>query len=208
MKKLFLLLAAAATCLAGFAQNFAYPSGQSVNVRATPSSSGKKLGTLYKSEGAIPVVGELDSSSKWTKVQYNGQTGYISTDYSIAIMQEPVPENIYGKTLESMEALDEVRHTGDITITKKDASNVVISMGWMRNDPKTGQVLPYEGQLFLGKITDGKVMATHRLDYAADPELPLNELQKMAETLDNPVPVLINEFDSTLIFYGGVFSML
>ncbi len=201
-------MAAAVTCLAGFAQWYAYPTGKSVNVRATPTTSGKKLGTLHKFNGVIPVVGEPDFNSKWIKVQYDGQTGYISSDYSTTIMHEPVSEHVYGKALESIEAMDEVRHTGDLTITKKDASDVVISMGWMRNDPETGRVLPYEGQLFLGKITDGKVTATHLLDYGTDPELPLDELQKVADPLDTPIPVLPYEFENSIIFNGGVFSMM
>ncbi len=52
----------------------------SLNVRSEPSSSGVRLGILYK--GAKVEVLEV-TSNNWGRIVYNGQTGYISLAYAV-----------------------------------------------------------------------------------------------------------------------------
>lgn len=50
---------------------------ESLNVRSDASETANKLGTVYTGE-QVNVIENLDSG--WTKVEWNGQTGYIRTD--------------------------------------------------------------------------------------------------------------------------------
>ena len=52
----------------------------SLNVRSEPSSSGVRLGILYKGD-KVEVL-EI-TSNNWGRIVYNGQTGYISLAYAI-----------------------------------------------------------------------------------------------------------------------------
>lgn len=49
-----------------------------VNVRATPSASGTKLGVLTR--GALVAVSDIENG--WGKIRHNGKTAYISLDYA------------------------------------------------------------------------------------------------------------------------------
>lgn len=53
---------------------------QSVAVRASASSAGTKLGTLKKGE----VLEKLGVSGNWTRIDYNGTSGYVLTKYTKA----------------------------------------------------------------------------------------------------------------------------
>jgi len=48
-----------------------------VNIRTAPSTSGSKLGLLYRGQ-SLPSLG---SANGWTKVTYNGRTAYIASAY-------------------------------------------------------------------------------------------------------------------------------
>lgn len=49
-----------------------------LNVRTTPSTSGKRLGYLYAGD---EIQGQIIPGSAWIKVDYNGKTGYTSGKY-------------------------------------------------------------------------------------------------------------------------------
>ncbi len=51
--------------------------GNGVNVRSGPGTSYEKIGTI--SGGKIITI--LESDGAWYKIEYNGETGYISADY-------------------------------------------------------------------------------------------------------------------------------
>eukprot|EP00818_Percolomonas_sp_WS_P001451 CAMPEP_0117445440 /NCGR_PEP_ID=MMETSP0759-20121206/5797_1 /TAXON_ID=63605 /ORGANISM="Percolomonas cosmopolitus, Strain WS" /LENGTH=300 /DNA_ID=CAMNT_0005237617 /DNA_START=14 /DNA_END=916 /DNA_ORIENTATION=+ len=48
-----------------------------VNVRSGPSTSHSKLGLLYSGQS----VPKISTSGSWSKVTYNGRTGYVHSDY-------------------------------------------------------------------------------------------------------------------------------
>ena len=51
---------------------------ESVNLRAEASSDSERLALLYPGE----TVTEVESyDNGWSKVEYNGQTGYLMTEY-------------------------------------------------------------------------------------------------------------------------------
>lgn len=51
---------------------------ENVNVRKSASETGEKLGLAYIGEKLELVMKQADG---WTKVKYNGQTGYVKSDY-------------------------------------------------------------------------------------------------------------------------------
>lgn len=51
---------------------------ENVNVRKSASETGEKLGLAYIGEKLGLVMKQADG---WTKVKYNGQTGYVKSDY-------------------------------------------------------------------------------------------------------------------------------
>ena len=73
MRKLVLLLFLICINVAMMAENYVVNSAK-LNVRATPSASGKLLGKLTK--GAVIDVASI--SKGFAKFTYNGKTGYVS----------------------------------------------------------------------------------------------------------------------------------
>ena len=51
---------------------------ENVNVRKSASESGEKLGLAYMGEKLEVIMKQADG---WTRVKYNGQTGYVKSDY-------------------------------------------------------------------------------------------------------------------------------
>ena len=51
---------------------------ENVNVRKSASESGEKLGLAYIGEKLEVIMKQADG---WTRVKYNGQTGYVKSDY-------------------------------------------------------------------------------------------------------------------------------
>lgn len=51
---------------------------ENVNVRKSASETGEKLGLAYVGEKLELIMKQADG---WTKVKYNGQTGYVKSDY-------------------------------------------------------------------------------------------------------------------------------
>ncbi len=51
---------------------------ENVNVRKSASESGEKLGLVYMGEKLEVIMKQADG---WTRVKYNGQTGYVKSDY-------------------------------------------------------------------------------------------------------------------------------
>ena len=51
---------------------------ENVNVRKSASESGEKLGLAYMGEKLELIMKQADG---WTRVKYNGQTGYVKSDY-------------------------------------------------------------------------------------------------------------------------------
>lgn len=54
-----------------------YTVNDSLNIRSDASETASKVGTVYAGE-SVTIVDNLDSG--WTKVEWNGQSGYIRTD--------------------------------------------------------------------------------------------------------------------------------
>lgn len=51
---------------------------ENVRIRASASESGEKLGTAYVGEKLDVIMKQADG---WTKIQYNGRTAYVKSDY-------------------------------------------------------------------------------------------------------------------------------
>ncbi len=58
-------------------QNVGYISGSSVNFRKTPSTSGEIITGLSRN-AKVKIIEKDDS---WTQIEYNGDTGYVSSQY-------------------------------------------------------------------------------------------------------------------------------
>ena len=72
-----------------------------VNVRDLPSSDGKKLGSLSEGD-AVTVTGQCNET-KWYRIAYNNQTGYVSNKYLTDTKpqestEEPAPPTPSGPT--------------------------------------------------------------------------------------------------------------
>lgn len=66
-----------APALAHASQTGVVEVGSTLNVRAEPSTSSKIIGSLSRGE----EVTYVDVVSGWASIDYNGQTGYIATEY-------------------------------------------------------------------------------------------------------------------------------
>lgn len=53
----------------------------SVNVRAEPSASGPKLGTVVKGSEFVMIEDVGEGDNKWTKIEYEGGEAYIKSSY-------------------------------------------------------------------------------------------------------------------------------
>ena len=82
----------------------------SVNVRSSYSTSSSIIGSLNEGES----VTRIGKSSSWSKVKYNGQTAYISSDY----LTTEKPEKSDNKNLKSLSV------NGDFELTPKFDKNV------------------------------------------------------------------------------------
>lgn len=165
-----------------------------VNVRTAPSTTAPKVGSISSAD-LVPCIEELNG---WYKIDFNGKEAYVSQ--SVATTCDAViPEEMFGKDIESSEPWDKIRHQGMIRLTKYDNNHVLISMEWMRVN------LPAESLNYLATLKDGKVVATHLISYA-DESTPMSEIMESASALDKPIPVGYGEFNSSIYFNGAEFS--
>lgn len=49
-----------------------------VNVRASANENGERLGVIYQGDKLELIMQQADG---WCKVKYNGQTGYVKTEF-------------------------------------------------------------------------------------------------------------------------------
>ena len=178
---------------------YVFTSKPSVNLRQTPSTTGAKAGSLTKGQ-LIPLV-EQDWESGWNKVLFNGKDAYVSQSVS-DVCDAAIPQEMFGKTLDSNAPANKVRFQGSITINPVGKRNAVIEVTWMRMN------LPAETYNYLADVnTDGTVVATHQLMTSwVDTDQPLETIMEDADKLDSVIPVGFGEFNNTLYFNGWVFS--
>lgn len=168
----------------------------SVNVRSAASTAAPKIGTLSKDD-LIPCLEELDG---WYKVDLNGKVGFVSQSVA-STCDAVIPDEMFGKDIESSEPWDKIRHQGTIRLDKIDQNHVAIHMDWMRVN------LPAESTTYIAEIRDGKVVATHCAATWVDTERPIKAiLEDMGQPLEKPIPIGFNEFGNTIYFNGAVFS--
>lgn len=165
-----------------------------VNVRTAPSMTAPKVGSISPAD-LVPCIDELDG---WYKIDFNGKEAYVSQSVA-STCDAVIPDEMFGKDIESSEPWDKVRHHGMISLTKYDNSHVLISMEWMRVN------LPAESLNYLATLKDGKVVATHLISYA-DASTPFSEIMESASVLDKPIPVGYGEFNNSIYFNGAEFS--
>ena len=167
-----------------------------VNVRTAPSTTAQKAGSLSTSD-LVPCIEELDG---WYKIDFNGKDAYVAQ--SVATTCDAViPDEMFGKDIESSEPWDKIHHQGTIRLDKIDQKHAAIHMEWMRVN------LPAESSTYMSEIRDGKVVATHCVSTWIDTDRPVKEiLEDMGEPLEKTIPVGFNEFDNTIYFNGAVFS--
>lgn len=168
-----------------------------VNVRTTPSTTAQKVGSLSTSD-LVPCIEELDG---WYKIDFYGKPAYVSQSV-VSTCDAVIPEEMFGKDIESSEPLDKVRHHGFFGMEKIDDSHAAIHMEWMRVN------LPAESSTYIAEIKDGKVIATYGVGiYVVTDGRSIKEIiEEMGEPLAKPIPVGFNEFDNTIYFNGAVFS--
>ncbi len=90
----------------------------SVNVRSSYSTSSSVIGSLNKGQS----VTRIGKSSSWSKVKYNGQTAYISSDY----LTTKKPEESNNKNLKSLSISGEYKLTPEFD---KDVTEYNITVG-------------------------------------------------------------------------------
>lgn len=90
----------------------------SVNVRSSYSTSSSIIGSLNKGDS----ITRIGKSSSWSKVKYNGQTAYVSSDY----LDTEKPEESNNKNLKSLTI------SGDYELTPKfdkDVTEYTLNVG-------------------------------------------------------------------------------
>lgn len=202
MKRIFIALLCASAVLACDAQDYTSyvtsTTNGNVNLRTSPSKNAPKAGTMAASD-LLPCLEEIgDYDNGWYKVDYNGKPAYVSNTVSTTV-NAVIPEEMFGKSLESTMPWDKIRHKGFIELTKIDNGHAIIGMDWMRVN------LPAESIYYLATIKDGKVVATHQIEYT-ESSTPVSEIMKNASALDKPIPVGYDEFQNSLYFDGLEFS--
>lgn len=71
----------------------------SVNVRAEPSASGTKLGTVVKGSEFVMIEEVGEGDNKWTKIEYENGEAYIKSSYlerfekEVEVTPTPEPED-------------------------------------------------------------------------------------------------------------------
>ena len=104
MRKLVLLLFLICINVSMMAENYVVNSAK-LNVRATPSASGKLLGKLTK--GAVIDVASV--SKGFAKFTYNGKTGYVSAKYlTKQAVEEAAPAQEHQPVVEEQQPVEEV----------------------------------------------------------------------------------------------------
>ena len=91
-----------------------YVTTSNLNLRASMSTSSRKL-TLIPKGGKVSLV--MKYSNGWSKVTYNGRTGYVSSNYikaagSSSNNTAPTPSPSYGKTARTTAVLNLRRGAG------------------------------------------------------------------------------------------------
>jgi lipoprotein-anchoring transpeptidase ErfK/SrfK len=119
-----------------------YITTNNLNLRASMSTSSQKLVTIPKG-GKVTLV--MKYSNGWSKVTYNGRTGYVSTQYIKAAGSSnnttptPSPSPSYGKTARTTAVLNLRRGAGtSYTSIMKIPSNATVTIiarynnGWSK----------------------------------------------------------------------------
>lgn len=103
-------------------QKIGYISGSSVNFRKTPNTSGEII-TKLERNAKVTVKAQENG---WAEVEYNGNTGYVSTDY---ISDKPVETTSRGS----------VTRTANQTNTNQTAKqNTEVAKSEVKEEPYTG----------------------------------------------------------------------
>lgn len=201
MKKFLTFLALVVTVLCCNAQAMYVASTKgNVNLRSAPSTTAAKVGQMTEAD-LLPYIDMVgDGENGWYKVDNNGKEAYVSVSVSTTVDAE-IPDEMFGKSIDSDKPWDKIRHQGSIQISKIDDNHAIISMDWMRVN------LPAESYYYLASLKDGKVVATHQILGYADKDTPMAEIMENADDLDKPIPVGFEEFNCSLIFEGLTFSM-
>lgn len=200
MKRIFIVIIAVMAVATCNAQTMYVASQKgNVNLRTAPSTTAAKAGTMSASD-LLPCLDEVgDYETGWYKVDFNGKDAYVSKTVSTTV-DAVIPNEIFGKPIDSTKPWDKIRHQGSIELNKLGKNHAIISMEWMRIN------LPAESHYYLATVKDGKVIATHAIMGYADSSTPMNEIMENASELDKQIPVGYGEFNDTLFFNGLEFS--
>lgn len=96
IKSLLLGLALMLPVLAFADSGYYYVTGNNVNLRAKPNTSGKKLGTLTK----YSVIEVYNIVGDWAECEYDFETGYVNKSFLQPLQSDPIEKSeIAGKTL-------------------------------------------------------------------------------------------------------------
>ena len=114
-----------------------------VNVRSTHSTDGEVLGVLKKNS-SVKITGT--TSNGWTRVSFNGQTGYVSSNY--LTWSEPVI-NVYVKDKKAAGTVTDASY-GSLTVQTSSGTlifNTVYSVMNIKDTLETGDyvTVEYEG---------------------------------------------------------------
>lgn len=178
--------------------------GDKVNVRKSPSVSGAKAGVAdYESVYEAYAV-----SDGWVEIMFNGGPAFISQKF-VDIFQSEFPRELISEAYISREPWDAIRQQGDLEFIKigDDRSNFIIRMGWMRVNPETGEVYPYETHNYVGEY-DGKSMlaiASLPSNFNAE-EASAADVAREMELYGVPEPMVFDEKGSTIYFQGAKFN--
>ena len=89
-----------------------------VNVRDLPSSDGEKLGKLATGD-AVTVTGQCNET-KWYRIDYNGKTGYVSSNYLTDTKPEEEDDTEY----------DPADADKDGVVTPEESANYISPIEW------------------------------------------------------------------------------
>lgn len=198
MKKIIIFAACVLLSVCGMVAQSSYITSMkgNINVRTAPSPTAQKIGSLSTSD----LVECLDVLDGWYKIVFNGKEAYVAQSVA-ANYDAVIPDEMFGKDIDSSAPWDKIRCQGTIRLEKIDNSHASIYMEWMRVN------LPAESFTYIADIKDGKVIATHGVGMYVDTSRPLGEImQEMGEPLKKPIPVGFDEFGNAIYFNGASFS--
>lgn len=163
-----------------------------VNVRKSPSSSGEKIGMLKKDE-SVTRIGI--SNNGWSKVKYNGEIAYVSTDY------------LSEKTVEEINKEDSTKKTETTTNDEENTTNTEkSSISALKSlEIEEGKIVPdFNKNVTAYQIEIGADIDELKIDAIPESEKAVVNIEGNSNLKEgeNVIEIIVNAEDGTKTTYS------